>query len=107
MDMVGLDGEGQICEIKIKPTSTNFNYTWIIAVWIPTFTQFMREYVSVSQRENHAFDRSREVFFSDVINAAIKSDLQVDKVIFNDGKFLDIGIPEHLVKTGQFTIGTS
>ena len=52
MDMVGLDSKGQICEIQIKPTSTNFYYTWIIAVWAPSFTHFMHEYVSVSQKKS-------------------------------------------------------
>jgi dTDP-glucose pyrophosphorylase len=45
--------------------------------------------------------RNRELFFSDVINAAIQNDIQVDKVIFDDGFWLDIGIPENLVKAAQ------
>ena len=104
MDMVGLNSEGQICEIQIKPASTNFRYTWIIAVWTPSFTHFMHEYVSFIQKKNDTIMRNREVFFSDVINAAIQNGIQVDKIIFDDGICLDIGTPENLVKAAQLTL---
>ena len=104
MDMVGLDSEGQICEIQIKPTSTDFCYTWIIAVWTPSFTHFMHEYVSVNQKNSDTNLRDREVFFSDVINAAIKNGIQVGKIIFDDGICLDIGTPENLVKAAQLNL---
>ena len=107
MDMVGLDSEGQICEIQIKPTSTNFCYTWIIAVWAPSFTHFMHEYVSVNQKKSDTAIRNRELFFSDVINAAMQNDVQVDNVIFDDGICLDIGTPENLLKVAQLTPGAS
>ena len=98
MDMVGLDNEGLVCEIQVKPTSTNYCYTWIIAVWAPSFTHFMYEYISFIQKKSDTSMRDREVFFSDVINAAIQNDMQVDKLIFDDGVCLDIGIPDNLVK---------
>jgi len=101
MDMVGLGSEGQISEIQIKPTSTNFSHTWIIAVWAPSFTQFMHEYVSFIQKNSDTVMRNREVFLSDVINAAIQNDMKVDKVIFAGGNCLDIGTPEGLVKATQ------
>jgi glucose-1-phosphate thymidylyltransferase len=107
MEMVGLDGKGQICEIQIKPTSTNYLYTWIIAVWAPPFTHFMHEYVAVHQKENNPVMINGEVFFSDVINAALKADIQIDNVVFDDGTFLDIGIPENLAKAAQFNTGVS
>lgn len=105
MDMVGLDSEGQICEIQVKPASTNFSYTWIIAVWAPSFTHFMHEYVSVIQKQSDTITGNREVFLSDVINAAIQNNLLVDQIIFDDGICLDIGTPENLVKAAQLTPG--
>lgn len=103
MDMVGMDSEGQISEIQIKPTSTNCRYTWIIAVWAPSFTLFMHEYLSFIQIKSDTAARNRELFLSDVINAAMKNDMKVDKVTFDDGICLDIGIPENLVKAAQLT----
>lgn len=104
MDMVSLNSEGQICEIQIKPASTNSRYTWIIAVWTPSFTHFMHEYVSFIQKKHDTIMGNREVFFSDVINAAIQNGLQVGKIIFDDGICLDIGTPENLIKASQLTI---
>lgn len=45
--------------------------------------------------------RNREVFFSDVINAAMQNDMQVDTMLFSDGNCLDIGTHEGLVKATQ------
>lgn len=103
MDRVGLDSEGEICEIQIKPASTSYCYTWIIAVWAFSFTHFMHEVVSDIQNKSDTSMTDWEVAFSDVINAAIQSNMQIDKVIFHDGVCLDIGIPENLVKAAKLT----
>ena len=103
MDMVGLDSEGRVKEIQIKPASTNYRYTWIIAVWAPSFTQFMHEYVSFIQENSDTALRNREVFFSEVINAAMQNDMKVEQVTFTDGICLDIGIPENLVMAARLT----
>ena len=103
MDMVGLDREGRISEIQIKPTSTKYRYTWIIAVWAPSFTEFMHEYVSFIRKKRDTALRNREVFLSEVINAAMQNDIKVDTVTFADGICLDIGIPDNLVKAAQLT----
>jgi len=103
MDMVGMDSEGRIKEIQIKPTSTNYRYTWIIAAWAPSFTQFMHEHLSLVHKKSDTALRNREVFLSDVINAAMQNDMKVDKVTFADGSCLDIGIPENLVKAARLT----
>ena len=103
-DMVGLDGDGRIYEIQIKPTSTNFCYTWIIAVWASSFTHFMHEHVAVIRKKKRdKITGNREVFFSDVIIAAMQNNMQVDKVIFDDGIYLDIGTHENLIKAAQLT----
>jgi glucose-1-phosphate thymidylyltransferase len=104
--MVALNSEEQICEIQIKPMARDLCYTWIIAVWAPSFTHFMHEYVTDMRKKSDTDMRNREVFFSDVVNAAIKNDLQVDRVIFDTGIYVDIGTPENLAKVSQMTSGT-
>ena len=42
-----------------------------------------------------------ELFVGDVIQAAIHNDIQVDTVIFTDGKYLDIGTPEGMKNAYQ------
>ena len=108
MDMVDLDADGQIRRIQIKPTRTDLRYTWIIAVWTPNFTRFMHEYILANKNANttnkgHSSDKKqRELFVGDVIQAANRSGMQTDSVLFTDGNYLDIGTPEDMVKATQF-----
>lgn len=103
-DMVDLDGNGRIRQIVIKPLQTDLHYTWIIAVWTPSFTRFTHEYLAAAQtqraQDNTGNDPSkqRELFVGDVIRAAIDAGLQVEKVLFPEGNYLDIGTPDNLVK---------
>jgi len=104
MDMVEWDAYGRICKIVIKPSRTHLRYTWIMAVWTSSFTCFMHEYVSGSQRTNdkdkagNNVDEQQELFLGEVIQAAIDNDMQIDTVLFTDGSYLDIGTPEDLAK---------
>jgi len=106
-DMVKFDEDGRVHSIQIKPSETDLEYSWGIAVWSPLFTEFMHSYV-VSQRTMFENDSShkirRELFVGDVIQAAITSGIKVDTVIFRDGNYLDIGTPEDLVKVVRTNI---
>ena len=103
-DMVDLHGNGQVRRIVIKPLQTDLRYTWIIAVWTPAFTHFLHEYLAAAQIKSPQDDtgngppKRRELFVGDVIQAAIDAGLQVEKVLFPEGNYLDIGIPGNLVK---------
>jgi glucose-1-phosphate thymidylyltransferase len=94
-DMVDFDNAGQVRHIHIKPAQTDLTYTWMIAVWTPVFTQFMHDYLAnvVTQAPER-----KELFVGDVIQAALLQGLPVQTVLFSDGKCLDIGLPENLVK---------
>jgi glucose-1-phosphate thymidylyltransferase len=102
-DMVDLGDNGQIRRIVIKPRQTDLRYTWILAVWTPTFTRFMHEYLATAQTESQPHDigdgsQRRELFVGDVIQAALEAGLEVEKVLFLKGSYLDIGTPSNLVK---------
>ena len=45
-DMVDFDDTGRVRSIQIKPPQTNLKYAWEMAVWGPSFTEFMHDYVS-------------------------------------------------------------
>ena len=102
MDMVDLDDSGRIRQIVIKPRQTQLRYTWIIAVWTPTFTHFMHAYLDALQqdhaKDDHAHIKQRELYVGDVIQAAIKAGLQAETVLFPNGQYVDIGTPEDLIK---------
>ena len=95
--------------IQIKPARTHLRYTWIIAVWTPVFTRFMHECVSAGLKADnngeadHSITKQHELFVGDVIQAAIHNGIQVDTVLFTNGKYLDIGTPEDMVNAVQIT----
>jgi glucose-1-phosphate thymidylyltransferase len=98
MDMVALDEAGRVSQIVIKPPQTQLRYTWIIAVWTPAFSRFMHDYLRATQPEQKPGFSPKELFVGDVIQAAIEAGLQVGHVFFPNGRYLDIGTPDNLVK---------
>lgn len=104
MDMVELNDAGNICDLDIKPSKSLLKYTWIIAVWTPVFTQFLHQYVKARKLEadNLSASIEPEAYVGEVIQAALDEGLHVDKVIFDDGDYLDIGTPEDLVRSDAF-----
>jgi glucose-1-phosphate thymidylyltransferase len=101
-DMVELDDAGRARQILVKPRSTDLRYTWIIAVWTPAFTRFMHEYLNASLERGTQTgvgrSNQRELYVGDVVQAAIDSGMRVETVLFPEGCYLDIGIPDNLVQ---------
>lgn len=104
MDMVELDDFDNICGLDIKPLQSHLKYTWIIAVWSPAFTRFLHQYVQDHKKtvKIHAAVGAPEEYIGEVIQAAIEEGIQVDKVAFDGGDYLDFGTPEDLVKADAF-----
>jgi glucose-1-phosphate thymidylyltransferase len=109
MDMVEFDNQGNICKIDIKPVSTQLRYTWIIAVWTGRFTEFMHQFVLEHKyrytAETDDMPKNKEVFVGDVIQAAVDTDIKIENVIFENGKYIDIGTPDDLAKAVHRGIG--
>lgn len=109
MDMVEVNPDGSVRTLRIKPADTDLEFTWIIAVWTPNFTRFMHEYIlnekMALERESNAAPHieAKELFLGDVIQAAIQDDINVSSVTFTNGKCLDIGSSEDMIKAIQMT----
>jgi glucose-1-phosphate thymidylyltransferase len=109
MDMVEVGSDGRVRKIRIKPTDTNLDFTWIIAVWTPDFTQFMHEYIlNEKMTIDHGPDATlpdkvKELYLGDVIQVAIQNDVYVSSVTFTNGKCIDIGSSEDMIKATQMT----
>ena len=102
-DMVDLDEESKIAGIQIKSATSELKYAWIIAVWTPTFSQFMHKYLYLiddrsTLRDGDEGVQRRELFMGEVINAAIKRRIHLEYEVFPDDTCLDIGIPSDLIK---------
>jgi glucose-1-phosphate thymidylyltransferase len=103
--MVDFDADGRVHLIIEKPSQTDLRYMWAIAVWNPTFTQFLHDYliaVEAAKTQIPESERSpRELAIGDVIQAGITAGLRVEAEVFATGVYLDIGTPENLVKAVQ------
>jgi len=104
MDMVDTDGEGNLINMIFKPRRTRLRNTWICAVWGPAFTRFMHEYVESRREEmaalfgNEDSHPQPDLSVGAVIQAAVRSNLRVNSVLFPHGTYVDIGTPEGLAK---------
>lgn len=96
-DMVELDENGKVRALYIKPEQTQLTYTWQIAVWTSAFTDYFHNYVS-ERKKSYNLEHRKELFVGDVIQAALEDEIRIDSVLFKEGKCLDIGTPEDLVK---------
>lgn len=102
--MVDFDSQGRVRLVTEKPSQTNLQYMWGIAVWTPTFTNFMHRYLARIKADSGRDDIGsqlppfRELPIGDVIQAAINSGLPVEAEVFRNGTYLDIGTPEDLVQ---------
>jgi glucose-1-phosphate thymidylyltransferase len=96
VDMVNIDDEGEIRSISIKPRKTRLQYTWIFAVWTPTFSHFMHLYLRSGKLER--IQQRLELCVGEVFQAAIDNELHFEGVLFDDHNWIDIGRPDDLVK---------
>jgi glucose-1-phosphate thymidylyltransferase len=101
MDMVEFDASGRVAKISIKPHQTHLCFTWIIAVWGGRFSCFIHEFVAAHKKIQSPERGPREIYLGDVIQAAIQKGERVEHVLFNDGRYIDIGTPEDLAAAVQ------
>ncbi|HEY9805200.1 MAG TPA: sugar phosphate nucleotidyltransferase, partial [Candidatus Obscuribacterales bacterium] len=73
--MVNFDSSGRVHLIIEKPSQTDLKYMWAIAVWTPTFTHFLHDYlISLEVAKTHTPEPvrpSQELAIGDVIQAGI------------------------------------
>ena len=95
VDMVDVDDSGKVRALTIKPQLTNLRYTWGLAVWTPTFSDFLHATAAVSQSNAPG---QPELFVGDVIQAAMNKGLHVDSVQVSDRPYVDIGTADDLAR---------
>lgn len=78
-----------------KPDKTHLKYMWGIGCWEPTFTNFLHHYLQKISPPN------KEVVLGDVFQASIEANLNIRVVPFENGEFIDIGVPDELVRAIQ------
>jgi glucose-1-phosphate thymidylyltransferase len=108
--MIKFDTDGCVSEIIEKPPQTTSNYSWCAAIWKPTFTEYLHEFVAKAEAEAQKTGQHREFAIGDTIHAAIADGLRVEAELIEEGGYLDIGTPDDLIKAvrhfGQQEIST-
>jgi len=89
MDMVETDDSGRVLDIQIKPDSTTLDLTWILAAWKPSFS----DYIAANHDGAH---------LGHVLQLAMADGLQIESESFDEGRSLDIGTPDDLVRAGTW-----
>jgi glucose-1-phosphate thymidylyltransferase len=102
-DMIEIESTGRVRRFFIKRPKTSLRYAWVAAVWTPTFTQFMHDYLKEAIRSGEA--TRRELYVGDVMQAALDRGMHVDSVSFCDGGYVDIGSPEMLERIHRGELG--
>lgn len=108
-DRVGLvdfDEHGVVSGIYEKSKLTHLKYMWAIAVWRPSFTEFLHQTVKAKRQSligaqspvlMKAMPEYKEMPIGDVIVDAIANNFRVEAIPFKTGHYLDIGTPENLI----------
>jgi dTDP-glucose pyrophosphorylase len=107
MDMIELDAGQWVRAIHLKPKTSHLKYAWLCAVWTPTFTEFLHEFLRKVRAGamsnlvgNRRIDPQGDIPVGAVLRAAVRAKLRVEGVPFLNGSYIDIGTPDHLSKAG-------
>ena len=95
VDMVDLGEGDRVRQIDIKPSQTHLQYTWGVAVWTPTFTRFMHNFLATRKKDS---SHQTELFMGHVFQAAMKDGIRVEAVSVSSQPYIDIGTPEDLIR---------
>ncbi len=89
--MVAFDASGRVQQIIEKPSQTDLRYMWAIAMWRPSFTRFLHQFLS-------SHTPTAELPIGNVIQAGIEAGLQVEAEVFPEGSYLDVGTSDDLAR---------
>lgn len=92
-DMVQVGPEGRAVRIVVKPQATSLTHAWICAVWTPTFTRFLHEFVG--DEKAAGTPESPELHLGHVLQSGIEAGLHVEALRL-PAVYTDIGTPEVL-----------
>ncbi|OPZ93127.1 MAG: Glucose-1-phosphate thymidylyltransferase 2 [Firmicutes bacterium ADurb.Bin419] len=91
--MVILSEDDQVLEIVDKPKQTNLEWMWGTIIWKSTFNEFLHDCIA-----------NRGIFeYGVIFNEALNSGLKFGGVRFPEGKYLDLGTVDDVVRVKAST----
>jgi len=104
-DMVEFDGKGKVKNIIVKQERPDLKYGWTVAIWNPSFWEFMHGYIQniiSSGGDGRVIKEGqppRELYPGDIFMEAIKAGLHLETVLLEKGRCMDIGNLENIGKS--------
>jgi glucose-1-phosphate thymidylyltransferase len=104
--LVDIDESGRVRGIFEKSPRAGLDFMWALAVWRPSFSEFLHRFVADRLLElpgappvGSSGDSTgcKEIPIGDVLHAAIAAGFCVDGHKFRNGRYIDIGTPDQLV----------
>ncbi len=106
-DMVDLDPSGRVKGFAFKPVTSHLRYGWALAVWRPSFTEFMHRFLGQrSAQYSQPGNTPPELSVGEVLQAAVAAGLWVGSRIFESGTCLDVGTPTDLLQAIRNAVGS-
>jgi NDP-sugar pyrophosphorylase family protein len=109
MDMIDIDEDLRIRAIHLKPKTTRLRYAWLCAAWTPVFTEFLHQFLSgvkggsgAGLIGNRKIDPQGDIPVGLVLKKAVQAKLKVEGVVFPTGSYIDVGLPQHLVRAVKY-----
>jgi glucose-1-phosphate thymidylyltransferase len=99
-DMVDFSASGAVKDIIIKPSQTHLKYGWICAVWTPSFSAFLHDYLGKALAEIE-LNNSPEIYVGTIMQAALEKGITITTETFSNGEAIDIGTPEDLASLAR------
>jgi glucose-1-phosphate thymidylyltransferase len=106
--VVDVDEDGRVRGLYEKSALTHLPYMWAVAVWGTRFTEYLHAFTESATHRNAPDTGAEqgdeegkptvETPIGDVIQAAVTAGLRVEAEIFEDGRYIDIGTPDNLLK---------
>ena len=98
-DAVVRDETGEIGDILPKPHRESTGLTWILAVWKPSFTDFIHRFVKQFDETKPRDPNSHlDLSLGVVMRKALNAGMTFEGVFIEDGWCHDIGTPDDLAK---------
>ena len=109
MDMIDIDARHRVRAIQLKPRKTRLKYAWLCAVWTPTFTGFLHQFMRSARTQpsagligNRRIDPQGDIPVGAVLRAAIRAKLKIEGMTFPAGRYLDVGTPQSFSVASRF-----
>lgn len=93
-DMVAVNCIGDVERIDIRPRQTDLTLNWLLALWSPRFTAFLRTQVAHHRKTRNP--ETPELQMGQLFQRALAAGFMIRGVPFPEGRYVDIGSPETL-----------